>query len=368
MSESQDDIAALDRRDNRLLRFVSAFDQEWRDGLIEETVGGLADWSEEDRLEALQQLVLVDHERQWCAGRDVLVEEYLRRWPLLEAAGDGLIELLFSEWELRRERGEVNAESDLARRFPKCAVELARRIQEHVSAGSSLSFPTIDTSRRGKHSPVTGATPKVAVEPLQQLGRFQIEGLLGEGAFGRVYRAKDPALQRVVAIKVPKSMVTEEERQRFRREARSAANLRHSNICVVYESGTLDGHDFIVMEFIDGQPLSELLASRPMLSAQQITDTVRKVALALQEAHDKGVIHRDLKPANIMIDRRGEPIVTDFGLSRRDHATEVPISQSDQVLGTAAYMSPEQARGDGKSVGPQSALRSRDRGERVRSL
>src|SRR5205085_9603933 len=106
---------------------------------------------------------------------------------------------------------------------------------------------------------------------------------------------------------------TDDDRERFLREGRAAATLNHPHICPVHEAGVIDGRHYIVMALIDGKPLSKVIDRQPV-AERAAASTLRKLALALQEAHDKGVIHRDLKPANVMIDRRGQPVVMDFGL------------------------------------------------------
>jgi serine/threonine protein kinase len=196
--------------------------------------------------------------------------------------------------------------------------------------------------------------------PPTSIGRFEVLQQLGEGAFGTVYRARDPQLDRDVAIKVPRSgaSMSRDERDRFLREARAAAGLHHPSICAVHEAGsTEDGRDFLVMAYIEGRPLSKVLQERPM-SDEDIVKTVRAIALALAEAHASGVIHRDLKPANIMINARGEPVVMDFGLARRQSSSDPQLSVHGQIMGTPAYMSPEQARGDSTAIGPATDIYS----------
>ncbi len=194
-----------------------------------------------------------------------------------------------------------------------------------------------------------------------QFGRFRVERLLGRGAMGEVYWAWDMQLDRPVALKVPRFSGDEgdELARRLLREAKAAANLNHANICRVYDSGVEAGTYFIAMEFIEGRPLSDYITPGQFLSEQRTVDLVRKLASALAEAHAKGVIHRDLKPGNILVNERGEPILTDFGLARRaDAAHDVRVTQTGMLIGSPAYMSPEQADGETGRVGPWSDIYS----------
>jgi serine/threonine protein kinase len=194
------------------------------------------------------------------------------------------------------------------------------------------------------------------------IGRFSIRDLLGSGAFGKVYRAVDPELGRDVAIKVPLAEVTlsANEKVRFLKEARSAATINHPNVCQIFEVGEHSGQPYIVMAIVPGQSLSEVLKSRKEpLPTRQIAQIVRKIALALAAAHERGVVHRDLKPANVMFDReRKDIVVMDFGLARGPRLGQAHATQTGVIMGTPAYMSPEQARGDSKGVGPEGDIYS----------
>jgi serine/threonine protein kinase len=190
-----------------------------------------------------------------------------------------------------------------------------------------------------------------------QFGRYLIIRLLGSGAMGAVYLAKDTQLKRNVAIKTPhfEDDPTGELLKRFYREAEAAATLLHANICPVYDVGEIDGKHFISMAYIEGQPLSDLIRNDKAQSERQILIAVHKLARALQQAHDREIVHRDLKPANIMINRQGEPIIMDFGLARKRRAEgEASLTHSGVLMGSPAYMSPEQIEGDPDSVGPPS--------------
>lgn len=177
------------------------------------------------------------------------------------------------------------------------------------------------------------------------IGHFELTEQLGYGAFGAVWRAHDAKLDRTVAVKIPrKGQLTAEETEKFLREARAAAQLRHANIASVHEVG-LDGDLlYAVSDFIDGVTLEDWLTARSFTHRESAA-LCAKIAEALHYAHEQGVIHRDLKPANIMLDREGEPHILDFGLAKRE-AGETTMTVEGQLLGTPAYMSPEQAKGE----------------------
>lgn len=182
-------------------------------------------------------------------------------------------------------------------------------------------------------------------------GRYQIRRRLGSGTMGAVYVAEDTQLGRQVAIKIPKLRPDgpKDIIDRFYLEARSAAKLRNPNICPVYDVGMIEDQHFISMAYIEGKSLDELLHSQVVLSERQILVLVRKIALALHDAHEVGVVHRDLKPANIMIDSRGEPVVMDFGLAFQT-TDAARLTAHGQIVGSPAYMSPEQLNGDSTTL------------------
>jgi beta-lactam-binding protein with PASTA domain/tRNA A-37 threonylcarbamoyl transferase component Bud32 len=190
-------------------------------------------------------------------------------------------------------------------------------------------------------------------------GRYAVVEHVGHGGMADVYRARDELLGREVALKVLSERFARDRSfvERFRREAQSAAALSHPNIVSLYDYGSDNGTYFIVMEYIAGKPLSDVITAEGSLMPERAVDITADVARALQRAHDAGLVHRDVKPSNIMITDSGQTKVTDFGIARaltRDG--EQTVTQTGMVLGTAAYLSPEQAQGD--PVDPRSDVYS----------
>ena len=186
-------------------------------------------------------------------------------------------------------------------------------------------------------------------------GRYAIIERVGTGGMAEVYRARDELLGREVAVKVLSERFSRDRSfvERFRREAQAAANLNHPNIVSLFDYGSDDGTYFIVMEFIDGSSLSDIVHREGALMPERAAEIASDVAKALERAHAQGLVHRDIKSGNIMITRTGQTKVTDFGIARavgRDG--EQTMTQTGMVIGTAAYLSPEQAQGnpvDGRS-------------------
>ena len=194
----------------------------------------------------------------------------------------------------------------------------------------------------------------------QSLGRYRMLKILGVGAMGAVYLAHDEILDREVALKIPKFSADANDSvvKRFFREARTAAVLTHPNICAIYDVGEIDGRYYIAMQYVAGHSLADYVDSARRQPQDQVALVIRKIALAMHEAHSHGLVHRDLKPANIMIDHRGEPVVMDFGLAKRSGQEDMRITREGSIAGSPAYMSPEQLEGKVDDVDPRADIYS----------
>src|SRR6201993_744246 len=197
-----------------------------------------------------------------------------------------------------------------------------------------------------------------------KLGPYEIQAPLGAGGMGEVYRARDTRLERTVAIKVlPEHLSSNADaKQRFEREARAISSLNHPHICALYDVGTQDGVDFLVMEYLEGQTVADRL-QKGALPIEQVLKIGIEIADALDKAHRAGIVHRDLKPGNIMLTAAGAKLL-DFGLAKSAvplvngatltaAVTQItPVTQEGTIVGTFQYMSPEQVEGkevDGRS-------------------
>ncbi len=204
------------------------------------------------------------------------------------------------------------------------------------------------TSAGGGTKTTHGNTTVAAVPATRLLGRYVIEQIIGAGGMGEVYRAQDTRLERTVVIKMlPHETAADSSfRRRFVNEARTASALNHPNIVGIYDICTEKNVDFIVMEYIDGLTLESLIA-KEALSLDQLAGLGSQIALALGAAHAAGIVHRDIKPANIMVTKAQEVKVLDFGIAKVQRAgLDTQLTGAGQIVGTIAYMSPEQTRGE----------------------
>ncbi|MCC6125284.1 MAG: protein kinase [Pirellulales bacterium] len=309
----------------------------------------------------LAELVKVDLEHRWKAGREKRVEDYLREWPELNARPELVRDLLEAECLTRTlftsaepTRGEIDA------RFPG----VAEKIRWDFIEGEL-------ENRRYRQSILREG------ELFGRDQRYEIRALLGQGGMGAVYRAFDRRLDREVALKIPllDPQLKQAVLDRFLREAKAAAKIRHPNVCPIYDADRVGETYYLTMALIEGRPLSRWMASRTA-SAQEAAAIAAKLARALAAVHAEGFLHRDIKPANVVIDEKGEPWLMDFGLAGQaiEEFSAMPpqhagagapdslsivgsqLTQSKTLLGTVPYMAPELFQG--KKAGPQSDIYS----------
>ena len=237
----------------------------------------------------------------------------------------------------------------------------AKLIDEHPNLAEELRrhFADFD-ARDGMLSPAGPDThdlpPKRATHPLERIGRYHVERILGEGSFGCVYLGYDDELKRRVAIKVPHRhrVTTEQDVRSYLAEAQTLASLDHIHIVPIYDVGsTLDHPCYVVSKYVEGMSLDQLMKTR-FPSHAESAELIATMADALHHAHTLGIVHRDVKPANILVDRDGLAYLADFGLALR----EADLGKGTVYAGTPAYMSPEQASGHAHRVDGRSDLYS----------
>lgn len=339
---------------------------------------------------AMIETLKVDQRRRWQQGDRVRIQEYLERYPELAADSLGLTALLAQEIELRTAHGETPHLEEYLLAFPQCEAGLRSQwTWLPTQATDTVSVATQSNTVHSEPAPAdpqaadssASVTPKVdsfetVIQESQgellnshaaeltnypKISGFEILGRLGQGGMGVVYRAKQIAANRIVALKVVRSELLDSmpltsrtgTLERFRTEAQAAAQLQHDNLVAVYEIGEVPAEHpggcplrYYAMRFVDGCSLFEIVSKGPVDNKRAAT-YLEPVARALQAAHDQGILHRDLKPQNIMIDRSlDRPLVTDFGLAKFVEGQD-SLTYAGEIMGTPSYMSPEQAQDAG---------------------
>jgi tetratricopeptide (TPR) repeat protein len=292
-------------------------------------------------LPRLVEAVRADQVQRWRAGLRMPAEAYLEAFPPLVSSAEDSLVLIWGEVLLRKERGEAPQPGEYQQRFPMHAEALAVQFELQGHLDRTPEAPTL----------LPRATSIPGAAHLPEVPGYEILGELGRGGMGVVYKARHIALDRLVALKMVLSgeFAGEQERARFRTEALAVARLQHPNVVQVFEVGEHQGHPYLALQYVEGGSLADRLRSGPQ-PPREAAELVERLARAVQAAHDKGVIHRDLKPANVLLAADGTPRIADFGLAKRLDAQST-ATQTGAIVGTPAYMAPEQAGGKSSAVG-----------------
>jgi tetratricopeptide (TPR) repeat protein/WD40 repeat protein/tRNA A-37 threonylcarbamoyl transferase component Bud32 len=293
-------------------------------------------------LHRLVEELRADQARRWRAGQRLLAEAYLGAFPQLASSAEDALVLIWGEALLRRELGDAPQPAEYQARFPPHADALAVQFELERQLEPLPDAPTL-----APEQPTGSAGP-----PRPQLPGYEILGELGRGGMGVVYQARQTKLNRLVALKVilAGSQASPEQRVRFLQEAELVARLQHPNIVAIHEVGIHAGCAYLALEFIDGPSLAQKCGGTPQPPPEAVR-LVEVVAAAAHEAHRRGIVHRDLKPANILLTTSGVPKIADFGLAKRAEF-DTGLTQTGVIVGTPAYMAPEQAQGQLGVVGP----------------
>lgn len=262
-----------------------------------------------------------------------------------------LRELLLLEFEYRRRLQEIPLEAEYLSRFPGDSRVVAEGFKKSAG-GPRNGAETASLTSEGSLSAPPTAAPDAAYSPGDMLGRYTVRKVLGKGGFGTVYLAWDELLRRPVAIKVPRreQFSTSEQENGFFEEARTTARLKHPSIVPVHDVGRhTDGTPYVVMDYVDGKSLEEVLKSG-RLSYAQLASLMIDVAEAVAYAHGCGIVHRDLKPGNILLEAGGKPLITDFGLAEQ-WELRGGARHPARLAGTLYFIAPEVLEGSGP-VGP----------------
>ncbi|HIM30498.1 MAG TPA: serine/threonine protein kinase [Planctomycetes bacterium] len=271
--------------------------------------------------------------------------------PHDSAAYDLRLASVLAELTDRLQRGEHVDLDEIQRSHPDLAADLGELWGAVLVADVAGSESVVLENEKTSTAPSFESSFDLPCE----FADYVLEEEVGRGGMGIVFRARQTSLDREVAVKMILSgtFATKSERERFRAEAEAAARLDHPNIVAVHEVGEHGEIPYFSLRYIAGMTLAERLRMKPM-PARDAAEILAKVARAVDCAHQCGVLHRDLKPSNILLDEAGEPYVTDFGLAKRDN--DANVTRTGAVIGTPAYMSPEQASGNRNAIGPASDI------------
>jgi serine/threonine protein kinase len=273
-------------------------------------------------------------------GERVRAERFFALYPLLAAHEDFAVELLYTEFAAREEAGQRPTPEEFYARFPQWKERLQRQFQIHQLLRDSLD----GEAEGGPLAPAGGPPAPPEPAPPGRLGQYKLLEEVARGSCGVVFKAWQDGLDRVVAVKVllPAFARRRRARRRFWHEARVMASLRHPHIMPVHEVGESRGVIYFSMDYMPAGSLADRLRAG---AGREVLPLLEAVARAVDHAHRQGVVHCDLKPSNVLLDAQGAPVVSDFGLARLPADAAGPDGPG-RIIGTPAYMAPEQMSGD----------------------
>ncbi|MEQ8788296.1 MAG: protein kinase [Pirellulaceae bacterium] len=342
-------------------RLADEFETSWKKASHPDLHDFLRDSQGRPRWLLLCELVRIDLAHRFRRGEFARIEDYLDAFPELASPGQGLPDELVmfakqlalrheNSGNLREQLADVDSGEETSRviRCPHCDQPV--EIDAPSTSGSVVCPQCAESIEFAFPALAPGAKLRLP----RTLGKFQLLEFVGGGSFGTVFKARDSDLGRIVAIKFPRLGIVDggSDGARFMKEAQASGSLRHGNIVQVHEVGREEGVPYIVSEFIDGRTLGECIEQRTVAQRQYL-EWMCAIADGLDYAHERQIVHRDVKPSNILIDNQGHPFITDFGLARRLN-DRVQVTMEGEILGTPAYMSPEQAAGTSSAVDARS--------------
>jgi len=382
---------------------IEDFEASWSSGVVPaigDCLHACTGADDEFRYQLLCELIMVDLEWRWRRNvsavggdlstiiRDAMedgrvshrprLEEYVRAFPELLAVSKLPIQLIADEYRVRHCWGDRPTRRAYLERFPAQAAKLQAALARTEALLRPRSPPTavrfqcpnchipVELVELGEgielDCPSCGSSIQMANDEAiksklgSRISHYELIERVGSGAFGTVWRAFDSELHREVAIKIcrQRGFSSGDSVGSLLHEARAAAGLLHHNIVTVHQVGSEDGTDYIVSDFVDGMSLHDWFLLHP-LDWHGTAKLCACIAEAIHYAHGQGIVHRDIKPSNIMMNEAGEPFLTDFGLAKRE-SVGVTMTMDGRMLGTPAYMSPEQAQGDMRNVAPPSDI------------
>jgi eukaryotic-like serine/threonine-protein kinase len=341
------------RADHRAVEFeriCRRFESAWQDQAAPLLEGFLPAEADPLRESVLRELVHLDLEFRLRARMDARVEDYIERYPQLTDSREWILELIEEEYALRQETDRSLSPTEYIDRFPP----LARELQQRLPGRQSYPADTYNLGAAASRS-----------EPTRpELPGCEILHVLGRGGMGVVFKARQTALDRIVAVKMMRAgiLADADERRRFQAEVRAAALLQHPHIVQIHEVGEWQGQPYCLMEYVDGGSLQRRVANGP-LPPREAACLLEPIARAAHFAHRQGIIHRDLKPANVLLQnadpgsKEGDvqsasgnpqaaiPKIADFGLAKK-LGGDGSQTETGAIIGTVPYMAPEQASAD----------------------